>query len=80
METVIKNKPNKAARLLMEKAVKNAGLFLTGKPLKVLRYGRNASGKIIYISYSTERGIEDTYIGDCLADAFSNCVKMISFN
>ena len=66
----------------MEFAVKNAVHFVTGKPLKVNRYGLK-DGKVIFTSYTTTKGIEDLYSGktyQCLSDCFSDIDKMIILN
>ena len=71
---------NKTCKKLMEYALKNEDKFLTGKPLKVSRYGVYPNKRISFVTFITERGMEETYNNnDCLASAITDSEKILNF-
>jgi len=64
----------------MDYALRNEHKFLTGKPLKVSRYGVYPDKKISFVTFITERGVEETYNNnDCLASAIADSEKILNF-
>ena len=79
MKTILKKETTKRYRYLMDSAIKNSNRFITGYPLGIVKYGVYPDGKTSFVTFETERGIEETYNGDCLASAISDTDKIIEF-
>jgi hypothetical protein len=69
----------------MQLAEQNSSEFLTGKPIRVIRYGVGEDDKTTFCTFctfETERGIEETFSArfECLADAIESTTKQIRLN
>ena len=82
MKTHIKQIYTPRAKSIMEKASKQTGSFVTGKPLSINKYGIDQDRKLTFVSFKTERGMEDIYMSrfDCLASAEADTNEIFQFN
>jgi hypothetical protein len=62
----------RAARI-MEYALTVQDEFITGKPIDIVRYGLYEDETLSFVTFKTDKGIEETYRNsDCLASAISD--------